>query len=174
MASTLKFGEDYGTPVGSPNRGANRVFDVTNVNWKNYADVSTPYTDYPITAGENSYNKYTFCYFTGTFNKITNCVVGHTTGTFDAGITLLLKAGTDYAEPSTTTLVGAVDVTIPSGITEAYQTLTLGTSGPESASSSELTATGYSCYWQTQLCTTESAQAGDTATATFTVKYSES
>lgn len=178
MASTFQFGEDFGTAAGNPAKGTSRQFSVTQCNWKNTGDVDSVYTSYPITAGNNSYSKYQFGVFGGTFNQISDGRFGHTTGIWSTntatGLQMLLKINSGYVAPSTTTISTPIDVTIPSGLAASYQVVLFGTVGPEQAGASTLAATGYTQYLITQLVTRTGTPAGDITSGQFTFQYSES
>lgn len=173
MAATFEYNEDNGASTGSPAKGTTRNTAVTNVNWKNVDDVATAYSSSPITAGNNSYIKYQFGKFTGTFNQISAGLWAHTAGVLGTGLTLVGKVTSTYATPATTAMAGSTDMTsviaIGSGATVLFHT-----TGPEGASpTATLSAAGYTQYLASQLQTTGSAAAGDTATVTLTLQYNE-
>lgn len=173
MAATFEFNEDNGAATGSPSKGTTRNTAVTQVNWKNVDDVATAYSSSPITAGNNSYAKYQFGKFTGTFNQISAGLWAHTSGTLGTGLTLAGKVTSTYATPSTTAISGSTDMTSAISIGSGA-TVNFSTTGPEAASpTSTLSAAGYTQYLVTQLQTTGSAVAGDTATVTLTLQYNE-
>jgi hypothetical protein len=174
MAATFEFQEDNGTATGSPAKGATRTTAVTQNNWKNVDDVATAYTSSPITAGNNSFSKYQFGRFTGTFNQISAAVWAHTAGTLPAGVTLKGIVTSTYATPATTANAAlSVDMSTAIAIGSG-QTVLFHTTGPEGASpTSTLTAAGYTQYFATQLQTTGSAPAGDIGTQTLTLRYNE-
>lgn len=175
MAATFEWNEDNGAATGSPSKGTTRNTAVTQMNWKNTDDVSTAYSSSPITAGNNSYHKYQFGKFTGTFNQILNGKWSpHTAGSLGTGLTLVGKVSSTYAAPATSALGGSPTdytsiVAIGSGATVNFAT-----SGPENASpTATLSAAGFTQYLITQLQTSGSAAAGDTATVTGTLQYDE-
>lgn len=174
MAATFEFNEDNGAATGSPSKGTTRNTAVTQMNWKNTDDVSTAYSSSPITAGNNSYIKYQFGKFTGTFNQILNGKWSpHTAGSLGTGLTLVGKVTSIYATPATSAMSGSTDYTsvvaIGSGASVSFHT-----TGPEGSSpTSTLSAAGYTQYLATQLQTSSSAAAGDTATVTGTLQYDE-
>lgn len=174
MAATFEFNEDNGAQTGSPLKGTTRNTAVTQVNWKNIDDVATAYSSSPITAGNNSYTKYQFGKFTGTFNQISSGLFAHTAGTLGTGLTLKSVVTSTYATPSTTanaalTTDSTTAIAIGSGAAVLFST-----TGPEAGSpTSTLAAAGFSQYFPTQLQTTGSAAAGDTATVTLTLQYNE-
>lgn len=174
MAATFEYNEDNGAQTGSPLKGTTRNTAVTQVNWKNVDDVSTAYTASPITAGNNSFTKYQFGKFTGTFNQISAGLWAHTAGTLGTGLTLKGIVTSTYATPSATTNAALTTnmttaIAIGSGAAVSFAT-----SGPENASpTSTLSASGYSQYLATQLQTTTSAAAGDIGSITLTLQYNE-
>lgn len=174
MAATFEFNEDNGTATGSPSQGTTRNTAVTQVNWKNADDVATAYTASPITAGNNSYTKYQFGKFTGTFNTVSAGLWAHTSGTLGTGLTLKGVVSSTYATPSTTTNAAlTTDMTTAIAIGSGAAVL-FSTTGPQAASpTSSIAAAGFSQYLPTQLQTTGSAAAGDTATVTLTLQYNE-
>lgn len=173
MAATFEYNEDNGAATGSPAKGTTRNTAVTQVNWKNTDDVATAYSSSPITAGSNSYIKYQFGKFTGTFNQISSGLWAHTAGTLGTGLTLVGKVTSTYATPATSAMSGSTDMTTAIAIGSGA-TVNFHTTGPEAASpTSTLSAAGYTQYLATQLQTSGSAAAGDTATVTLTLRYNE-
>lgn len=174
MAATFEFNEDHGTQTGSPLKGTTRSTAVTEVNWKNIDDSTTTYSSSPITAGNNSFTKYQSGKFSGTFNQISSGLFAHTAGTLGTGLTLKGLVTSTYATPSATTNASlTTDMTtaiaIGSGAAVSFSTV-----GPEGASpTTTLSAAGFSQFLATQLQTTGSAAAGDTATVTLTTQYNE-
>lgn len=103
MAATFEFREANG--VGETITTAR-----TECNWKNIDDSTTAYSSSPITAGNNSYEKWQFGYFSGTYNQILGGLWAHTAGTFGTGLTLKASKSMTvdadrlaYATPSTAT-----------------------------------------------------------------------
>ena len=176
MAAVFIWGEENGAQTASisgSNRGATRTFGVSNVNWKNIDDTTTAYSSSPITAGNNSYNKYQFGVFSGSFNQISNVVVNHTGGSFGAGFKLAFTGTSGYATPVTTTQTWA-DLTL-TGLLSTGLPLLLGMSSPTTAHKTTLTTTGYTAFISSQLQTTISAAAGDlSSTIHLAVSYDES
>lgn len=172
MAATAQWQEDNGAATGSPAKGTSRG-NASNVNWKSVDDTSTAYTSATIIAGDNSYIKYNFVKFTGTFNNITTGLFAHTAGSLGTGITLKSKVTSTYATPTTSALSGATDIStaiaIGSGASVNFSTV-----GPEGGSpTSTLSAAGYTQFIATQLQTTSSAAAGDIGSQTLTFQWNE-
>lgn len=174
MAATFEYNEDNGAATGSPTAGTTRNTAVTQVNWKNVDDVATSYTTVPITAGQNSFTKYQFGKFTGTFNQISSALWAHTAGVLGTGLTLKGAVTSTYATPSTTANAAlTTDMTPVIAITSGAAVL-FSTVGPQGASpTATLTAAGYTQYLATQLQTTASAAAGDIGAVTLTLRYNE-
>lgn len=177
MAATFEFNEDYGTATGSPAKGTTRATAVTNVNWKSIGDTTTAYTAAPIVAGTNSFDKWQFGKFTGTYNQLLNGLWAHTAGVLGTGLTLKGKVQPSggYTIPSATTNANlTVDMTsvIAIGSGQAVQ---FGITGPEAAgkAASTTSANAYSEWLVTQLVVGGTAAAGDTATVTLTFQYDE-
>jgi len=182
MAATFEFDEDNGAATGSPAKGTTRTHNVTNVNWKNIDDATTAYTSNPITAGNNSYQKNQFGHFSGTFNQILTGLFAHTATAFGAGLTLkgVPNCTGDgdrylYVTPST-----SADANLTTDMTSAIsigsgRTVCFGATGPEATGKATSMTTNpcYTSYLTTQLQTTGSAAAGDTATVTLTLQYDE-
>lgn len=184
MAATFEFEEDNGTQTGSPLKGTSRTAARTEVNWKNIDDSTTAYSSSPITAGSNSFSKYQFGHFSGTFNSISAGLFAHTSTAFGTGLTLKGQPACTstatalvYATPATSANAGlTVDMTSAVAIGSGVQVQFTAT-GPENsatASAASLaTNPSYTNYLTTQLQTTGSAAAGDTATVTLTLQYNE-
>lgn len=182
MAATFEFNRDTGTATGSPAKGTTRTTAVTDTNWKNTDTYGTAYSAAPITAGNNSYEIWNFGKFSGSFNQISAGLFAHTATAFGTGLTL---KGTPactgdgdrllYTTPSTSANSNlSVDMTsaisIGSGVAVFF-----GATGPEATGKAATMTTNpcYTNYLTTQLQTTGSAAAGDTATVTLTLQYNE-
>jgi hypothetical protein len=185
MAATFWFCEDNGTQTGSPLHGTTQYTTspgATDVNWKNVDDCTansgTAYSSAPITAGNNSYSKYQYGKFSGTYNSILNGLwSAHTAGTSPMGTGLTLKGTvtSTYATPATTTNSALTTdfsstVAIGSGLAVDFSA-----TSPQAASPSTTLSSGggFTQYLVTQLQTTSSAAAGDTASITGTLSYNE-
>ncbi len=174
MAATFEYNEDNGAATGSPSKGTTRNTAVVQVNWKNADDTTTTaYSAAPITSGNNSYTKYQFGKFTGTFNQISAGLWAHTAGVLGSGLTLKGIVTSTYATPATTANAALTTnmtsvIAIGSGAAVSFHT-----TGPEAASpTTTLSAAGYTQYLATQL-QTSGASPGDTATVTLTLQYNE-
>ena len=182
MAATFEFEEDNGAQTGSPTHGTTTTAARTDVNWKNIDDSTTAYSSSPIQAGNNSFDKWTFGHFSGTYNQISAGLFAHTSGTFGAGLTL---KGTPactgdgdrllYTTPAVSANANLTkDMTSAVGIGSGVA-VCFGATGPYATgkASSATANPAYTNYLVTQLQTTVSAAPGDTATVTLTLQYNE-
>lgn len=182
FAATFDWESDHGAAAGSPAKGTTRSTGRTETNWKNIDDSTTTYSSSPISGGNNSFEIFMFGKFSGTFNTVLSGLFAHTLTAFGTGLTLKGPAATSsdgtrplYTTPSTTTNATlTVDMTtaiaIGSGVAVWF-----GATGPEATGKAASMATNpcYTNYLPTQLQTTTSAAAGDTATVTNTLQYQE-
>lgn len=182
MAATFEFEADTGAATGNPAKGTTRTAAITDVNWKNIDDSTTAYSSAPISAGNNSFERWLFGHFSGTFNQILSGLWAHTATAFGTGLTLKGNPATTgdgnrplYTTPSTTanatlTTDMTTAVAIGSGVAVFF-----GATGPEATGKAASMTTNpcYTNYLPTQLQTTSSAAAGDTATVTLTLEYQE-
>lgn len=175
MAATFEFDEANGA-------GETITHGRAEINWKNIDDSTTAYTASPIQAGSNSFSKYQFGHFTGTYNQISAGKWAHTAGALGTGLTLkgqpAMTADGDrlaYATPATSanaalTFDDTSVIAIASG-RAVWFGVTSPTAAGKAASSTANPA--YTNYLASQLQTTGSAAAGDTATVTLTLRYDE-
>lgn len=171
MAATTTWYEQNGNASGSPAGGT--VSTITACDWKSVDDTTTSRVNAPVDAGSNSFNKYIYLKFSGTFNKISDVKFAHTAGTLGTGISLVGKVSSTYEKPAVSALSGATDITNPSAISAGMDVL-LSTTGPNGANpATEQSTECYTQYLITQAQTTNSASAGDSGTATLTVQYKE-
>ena len=172
MAATAQWQEDNGSATGTPSKGTSRG-NASNVNWKSVDDTSTAYTSATIIAGDNSYPKYSFVKFTGSFNQISSGKFAHTSGSLGTGLSLKSKVTSTYATPSASAISGATDISTAISIGSGAS-VNFSTTGPEGSSpTSTLSASGYTQYLVTQLQTTGSAAAGDIGSQTLTFQWNE-
>lgn len=182
QAATFEWDEDTGTATGSPASGATRTHNVTDVNWKNSGTQGDAYSSFPITAGNNSFEKWQFGHFSGTYNQILTGKFAHTAGAFGSNLTLKGPPACTgdgdrllYTTPATTANSNlSTDMTsviaIASGVGVCF-----GATGPQATGKATSTTANpaYTNYLTTQLQTGAGAAPGDTATATLTLQYLE-
>lgn len=172
MAATAAWYEDNGAATGSPAKGTTRAA-APNGDFKSVDDISTPRANARIIAGQNSFHKYRFVRFTGTFNEVSAGKFAHTAGAVGTGLDIVNKVTSTYATPSRAALSGSTNINAITPIASGQDVL-FATSGPEAASpSANLTAAGYSQYIVTQLQTQASAAAGDIGDKTMTFQWNE-
>lgn len=182
MAATFAFDRDSGDAAGSPAKGTTRTAGVSDVNWKAVTTEGTAYSASPITAGANSVENWLFGHFSGTFNQISAGLFAHTATAFGTGLTLkgptAMTADGDnetYTTPSATTNANlSVDMTSAIAIGSG-SAVWFGATGPEATGKAASMTTNpcYTNWLVTQLQTTTSAAAGDTAQVTLTLQYNE-
>lgn len=177
MPSTVFICEDNGTAVGSAARGTTRTTGVSNVNWKNADDTVTAYSSVPIDAGNNSYEKFHYLLFSGSYNQISNGLFNHVSGVLGAGLTLKawISGSGFYTTPSTTANAGFLYNLTATGNIATGIAFRLGGQGPELTGKGTSTNANpaFSEYFGTQLQTTIAASAGDTAVVYFQYKWQE-
>ena len=157
----------------SETNGATVVTDgITNLNYGSTDAADLSVAAYPVSAGNNSYEKYIRCHFTGTFNQIDNIQIWKSSGDYvtGEGIDTNLKTSSyvqsSFAAPVATESIVAT-TEMPTSDPGASN---LGISGSLSGS---LTSEGYSDYWVSQAQSTASTPAGDGNRKTFTIQYDE-
>lgn len=171
MAATAQFYEDNGAATGSPAKGTTRAV-APNCDWKSVDDITTPRANATIIAGQNSYHKYQFVKFTGTFNSISAGKFAHTSGTVGTGLKIVDKISSTYATPTTADLSGSTDITTAKQINSG-QAVKFSATGPEGSASDTLTSEGYTQYIITQLQTEATAAAGDIGQQELTFQWNE-
>lgn len=142
----------------------------TNINFGSTDAVNLVALTYPITAGENSYEKYIKVKFTGTFSTIDNIKFWKSAGTYVTG------EGIDWDGE-----VALASYATPTDSTSSVATTVLPTSDPGTANvsiggslSGTITVSGNtSDYIVMQLQTTSSTPAGAVNTKTMTLTYDE-
>lgn len=171
MAATAQWFEDNGAATGTPAKGTTRAA-APNCDWKSVDDIATSRKNATIIAGQNSYHKYQFVKFTGTYNSISAGKFAHTTGSVGTGLTIVDKVTSTYATPARTALADSTDITTTTPINNG-QAVMFATTGPEGTASNSLTAEGYSQYIVTQLQTQATAAAGDIGEQELTFQWNE-
>jgi|SRR5579859_949011 len=182
MPATFDWEADTGAATGSPAKGTTRTTGITDNNWKNIDDSTTAYSAAPITAGNNSYERWTFGKFSGTFNQILSGLWAHTATAFGTGLTLkgVPATSSDGTRPLYTTPSTSANSTFTVDMTSAISissgvAIFFGATGPEATGKASSTTSNpsYTNYLGSQLQTTSSAAPGDTAQVTLTLQYQE-
>jgi hypothetical protein len=174
MAATFEFDESNGA-------GETITHARTESNWKGIDDSTTAYSASPITAGANSFDKWLFGHFSGTFNQISTGLWAHTTTALGTGLVAkgqpAMTVDADrllYATPSASANANLTfDQTTAIAITSG-RAVWFGATGPASAGKAASMTTNpcFTNYLTHQLQTTTPA-AGDTANITYTLRYNE-
>lgn len=153
MAATFEFSESNGagevvtTPISNANFGS---VDAPNI---------VPATD-PITAGNNSFEKWMRGRFSGVFTSIANLRFFKSAGAFVTGEDILAAVNAAFATPVDT---GSIVATVTVPVTEGTALV------PTAPGSSP----DFSGYITMQLQTTVSTPPGAVNQKTFTLKYDE-
>lgn len=174
MAATFAWERSHGA--------GQTITTATEVNWKNIDDNSTAYSSSPITAGNNSFEIWLAGHFSGTFNQVSAGLYEHTATAFGSNLTLkgapTMTADGDrltYATPSASTNASLTrDVTAVTAIGSGAAVWFGATGASNSGKAASMTTNPcWTNYLTTQLQTTASAAAGDTAQVTITLRYNE-
>lgn len=95
MAATFEWVEHNGA-------GAVETTGRTDVNWKSVDDAtSTAYSAAPLATGTQSYEKWQFGRFSGTWTSITNVMFEHTATAVPANVELWASIQPTYSQPDT-------------------------------------------------------------------------
>lgn len=192
MAATFQFCEDNGASLGGTfARGTSRSTGVSNLNWKSVDDTATIFSNAPLTAGQNSYDKFQFGVFTGSWNTVKSGLWQHTynTNAEALGLGLVIKCAVSgsgfYRTPAQTANSLLIHNLSSTGLIATGLTVGLGINGPEHSGKtrgSEGTTgyfvspwgvVAYTDYIATQLETSVSASAGNTCTTQWTFSWTE-
>jgi hypothetical protein len=150
-----------------------------DVNWKNVDDCTansgTLFTAAPITAGNNSFTKYQYGKFTGSFTNISSGLwSANTTGALASGLTLKGTVTSTYVTPATTINAALTTDFTPSVVIGAGLAVLFSATDPsDGAPTSTLAVAGYTQYLATQLQTSGGAAAGNTSSCTTSLQYNE-
>jgi hypothetical protein len=188
MAATFNWCEDNGVLTsGHGTTRSQNATPPTDCSWKNVDDAKTAgsgtaYSASPIVAGNNSFTKYQYGQFSGTYNEILNCkwsantaINGVGSGTLATGLTLHGKVTQTYTTPATSTDSG---IGSPTNFTTVVpiasgSAVNLGADPSTAASATLAAGGGFTEYLATQLQTTTAAAAGDTLSVQSTLQYDE-
>ena len=173
MAATFEFQEDNGALASG--RGTTTTSARTECNWKNIDDSTTAYSSSPITAGNNSFTKYQFGHYSGSYNQVSAGLWAHTAGVPGTGVTIKGVVTTTYATPATSanaalTTDMTTAIAIGSGATVLFTPTSPNTASPSASTTAN---PAYTQFLPTQLQTTGSAAAGDIPSQTLTLQYNE-
>jgi len=174
VAAAFNWCEDNGVGPATTTSG------VTNVNWKNADDTTTPYSSAPIGYLDTSYDKWQYGMFYGTFTQISNGKWAHTAGSLDATAVTLKGAPAGNNQLGYTTPALGVNISL---IVDMTAVTAIGSGvpvyfGPTSPNTIGKATSGtanplYTNYLTTQMQTNGSTAAGDCPTVTITLQYDE-
>ncbi len=166
MPATFNWAQTVGAPPGTR---ADLGSSGNLANFKNVDSIGTSdYAQYPVPAGNNSFEIWLQGHFTGIFNSISNLQFWMSTA-FSPNTGLVVMAATQQ-----TTFQQ------PTNASSSIATSQVSTSAPGVPNvsvggnvNSSLTTSGYTDYMVLQMQTTTAAPAGDTSLATFSLSYIE-
>ncbi len=174
MAATFEWDEANGA-------GETITHNRAEANLKSIDDSTTAYTSAVIVDGTNSFSKWQYGHFSGTFNQILNGLWAHTATAYGTGLTLkaspAMTADGDrlaYSTPSASTLASLTyDATAVTAIGSG-KAVWFGATGPATSGKAASMTTNpcYTNYLTMQLLVS-GAGAGDTANVTLTLRYDE-
>lgn len=153
MAATFQWAESNGA-------GQTVTDGISNLNYGNVDAVNITPASNPITAGNNSFEKWNRGKFSGTYNSVTNLKFYKSAGAYVTGEDIKAAVNAAYATPTASTSSVAT-VTVPT---------TLGTALVPTAPGA---SPSYSGYITSQLQTTVSTPPGNVNQKTFTLQYDE-
>jgi hypothetical protein len=161
MAATHQFSESNGA-------GEVETIPVANLNFGSNDSAELDTTTYPITRGDDSFEKYLRSKFTGTWTEISNMKFWKSAGAYVTGEEIKAAANATYAQPSATPNAdSAVPTTEGTALAiqsaEGEVVITYGASG----------VSGYTKYVRLQTHSTGSTPAGAGNQKTFTFQYDE-
>jgi len=139
----------------------------TNLNMGSDNSVDLTPATYPITAGDNSYEKWVYGDFSGSFTKINNVRLWKSAGALVSGEDIVFGSAFATVAPGTATsteAVSSVDTADP-----GYTNVSIG----EATTYGSLVAAGVTDYFVLQTQIDASASPGATNTKTFTIQYDE-
>ena len=168
MPATFAWSETNGTAPGTTANITGGSIDFGNAD--THSDTLVP-ADNPVTAGNNSYEKWVRGRWTGTFTSITNTKFYKSAGTA-LTVSRIIKGGTAVIASYTTPVASASVV----ATSEMETHLTVGTALtplPPGAGGGTSGDANYSEYVALQLVTTVAASPGAIPTQTYTMQWDE-
>lgn len=153
MTATFGFSESNGA-------GETVTDAISNINYGNTDAVNITPASNPVTAGNNSFEKWNRGKFSGTYSSVSNLKFWKSAGAYVTGEGIVAAVNHAFATPTASTSSIAT-VAVPTSSGSA-----LVPTAPGSSPS-------YSGYIITQLQTTGSTPPGNVNTKTFTLQYDE-
>jgi len=161
MGATVVFSESNDVA------GESVTDDIANLNFGNVDDHElSPVSSYPITANENSYEKYLRVKFSGTYTTISNMKYWKSAGNYKTGETIKIRVTNTWVVPVATDTGGALIGTDEPGSTviHASDGVALTITGP---------GDNYTEYVVQQLQTTAATPAGAVNQKTLLFQWDE-
>lgn len=170
MPSTFFWGIDHGAAGGTPERGNTSTTGVGNCSLINADNSTTAFTSSTITAGNNSFIRYHWGLFSGSFNEVNTVKFNHVSGALNAGITLKFRPSGSgwYATPTATTLSTLIHDLTNTGLAASTGVAVLvGITGPfaDGKAATTTTTPSYTEYLTLQLVTASTTAAGNSTSA---------
>jgi hypothetical protein len=153
MTATFEWSESNGA-------GQTVTNSISNLNYGSNDSFNIVPATYPITAGNNSFEKWNRGRFSGTYNSVSNLKFYKSAGAYVTGEAIKAAVNAAYATPTATTSVVAT-ADVPT------------TLGAAIAPSSPGASPSFSGYIISQLQTTGSTPPGNVNQKTFTLQYDE-
>ena len=165
MVATIEIDE-------SNTAGETITHGIANCNFGSNDSVNITPATYPVTAGQNSYEKFWKFHFQSTFNKVDNLRFWKSAGTIDTNADIKTCARTtSYTQQTFATPVATTSSKATQDIAEADPgAANLGIGG---SLSGNLTSAGYSDYLVCQYQAASAHNPGDIAQLTLRFQYDE-
>lgn len=156
--------------VFSESNGVGEVVtdDIANVNFGSVDDVEIVPANYPVIAGEASFEKYIRGFFSGTFTEISNMKFWKDSGDYVEGESIKASANAVYAQPSDSP---NADEPIPT--TEGTALSILSAEGESTIEYGASGVSGYTGYIRLQTQSTGETPAGLANEKEFILQYDE-
>ena len=167
MASTLFFCFDNGATLGTEARGTTSSTGIGNISLMNADSNAGNYGTNTIAAGSNSYDKFLFLMWSGSFNNVNSVRFNHVSGNLGAGLQFLFGTGSSgfYRSPASTANSALTFALTSTGLlSTGIGPIQIGTGSPNifaGKASSSTNSPTFSSFIGGQLQTTISASAGD-------------
>lgn len=148
--------------------GEDETADISNINFGSNDSPNLVPATYPITRGENSFDKYIRILFTGTWTDITNMLFWKSAGAYVTDEDIHAEANATYATPSASDMGGS---TIPT--VEGSALAIESAEGENHIEYGESGVSGYTGYIRLQTQTGGSTPPGAVNQKTMTFQYDE-
>jgi hypothetical protein len=163
--------------------------NIQSINWKAVDDTTTPYTNFNavIGLGSNSYTKYNYFRFNGSFTSLGNVQVKHISGSLPAGVRLVSSGSISndsakqlYRTPTrsnngsiTSTNISAIDSTINLLVGPAGNAKDPAANGNKTLINNNTNGSLYTNYFVSQIQVANNAITGDIGPIVLEISYDE-